>query len=119
MYTRRHATWLVLCVAACSGTYTSDFKTVVVNRTANPLQVMANGASVGTVAAGQSTTFALHLAESGQNVLSNGVAPTPVAQVTVSAKDQKSGAVSDEKALTLAKDQPGYVTFTKIGRAHV
>lgn len=108
----RRGLWAVLCVSACSGTYSSDFKTVVVNKTANALQVMANGASVGTVAAGQSSTFSLHLAESGQNIVSNGVTPTPVAQVTVSAKDQKSGSVSEQKSLTLAKDQPGYVTFT-------
>jgi PKD repeat protein len=112
MRQRYRVVWVALWCVACSGTYTSDFKTVVVNKTANPLQVMANGSGVGTVAAGQSSTISLRLTESGQNVLSNGVTPTPVAQVTVTARDQKSGAVSDEKALTLAKDQPGYVTFT-------
>jgi PKD repeat protein len=84
---------------------------IVVNKTVNGLSVLANGSSVGDVAAGQSQTFALHLPESNANLFSNGVAPTPQADVTVAARDKKTGIISAEKEMTLVKDQPAYVTF--------
>ena len=46
------------CVAAtiaagCSGHYESDFPVIVVNRTANPIQAIANGSAVGLVEPGR------------------------------------------------------------------
>ena len=95
----------------CSGRYESDFPIVVVNHTANSLNVLANGAAVGTVAAGQSQTFSLQLPESNPNIFSNGVAPTPQAQVTFAARDARTGTLSEEKSMTLSLGAPTYVTF--------
>jgi PKD repeat protein len=101
-------------VAGCGvgGAYESDFPIVVVNKTVNALQVLANGSTVGDVAAGQTQNFSLKLPESNQNIYVNGVAPTPQAQVTFAAKDKKTGALSAEQPMTLAQDSATYVTFS-------
>jgi PKD repeat protein len=102
----------VLCVSGCGGgRYESDFPVVVVNRTANALQALANGSQIGTVAAGQSGSFTLKLPESNTNVFSNGTAPTPQADVTFTAKDTRTGALSSEKSMTISQAAPTYVSF--------
>jgi PKD repeat protein len=98
--------------AACSDHYESDFSVVVVNRTLNPIQALANGAVVGQVEPGQSQPFTLRLPESTPNIYSNGTAPTPQAKATFTAKDAKTGALSTEKSLTLSQSEPTYVPFT-------
>ena len=103
---------LALLLAACTGHYKSDFPIVVVNRTANSLQAMANGGVMGTVAAGQSGSFSLNLPESNSNTFVNGVAPTPQADVTFTAKDTKTGQLSSEKSMTVSQGSPTYVAFT-------
>jgi PKD repeat protein len=105
------------CVAAalvsgCTGRYKSDFPVIVDNRTANPIQALANGNEVGQVAAGQTGKFSLQLPESNPNVFTNGAAPTPQAQVTFTAKDTKTGALSSEKAVTLSSNTPTYIAFS-------
>jgi PKD repeat protein len=44
-------------------------------------------------------------------VFVNGVAPTPQADVTFTARDTRTGSLSSEKSVTLSKDAPTYVSF--------
>jgi len=83
-----------------------------VNRTANSIQALANGNTVGDVAAGQTQQFSITLSESNSNTFTNGTAPTPQAQVTFTAKDTRTGALSSEKPVTLTQSSPTYVEFT-------
>jgi PKD repeat protein len=99
-------------VSACTGRYESDFPVVVVNRTANSIQALANGNTVGDFAAGQTQQFSITLSESNSNTFTNGTAPTPQAQVTFTAKDTRTGALSSEKPVTLTQSSPTYVEFT-------
>src|SRR5262249_19811608 len=94
---------VAVAVSACVGKYQSDFPIVVLNKVANTIQVVANGSEVGQVASGQTGSFTLHLTETTPNVLTNGVAPTPQADVTLTAKDLKTGALSTTKTMTLTK----------------
>jgi hypothetical protein len=108
---------IVGCIAAtvaagCSGHYESDFDVIVVNRTVNPIQALANGSPVGQVEPGQSQPFTLKLPESNSNVFSNGTAPTPQARVVFTAKDTRTGALSSEKSLSLTQSEPTYIPFT-------
>jgi len=98
--------------AGCSGHYESEFPVIVVNRTVNPIQALANGSPVGQVEPGQSQSYSLKLPESNSNIYSNGTAPTPQARVTFTAKDAKTGALSTEKSMTLSQSEPTYVPFT-------
>jgi PKD repeat protein len=102
----------VALVSGCTGRYDSSFPVVVQNKTVNTIAVLADGNQVGQVASGQTSTFNMQLAESNANVFSNGVAPTPQAQVTLTAKDTKTGALSTEKNLTLSQASSTYVTFS-------
>jgi large repetitive protein len=101
-----------LALSGCVGRYESDFPVIVVNRTANTIQALANGKGVGTVDPGQTQSFSIKLPESNANVFSNGTAPTPQADVTFTARDTRTGALSSEKGVTLSKDTPTYVAFT-------
>ena len=101
-----------LVLSGCTGKYESAFPVIVVNRTANTIQALANGNTVGEVAAGQTQSFSLTLQESNGNVFNNGVAPTPQAEVTFTARDTRSGMLSTEKSLTLSKDTATYVSFS-------
>ncbi len=101
-----------LVLSGCTGKYESAFPVIVVNRTANAIQALANGNAVGQVAAGQTQSFSLTLQESNGNVFNNGVAPTPQADVTFTARDTRSGMLSNEKSITLSKDTATYVSFT-------
>lgn len=98
-------------LSACTGKYESDFPVIVVNRTANMIEVLANGSFVGQVPNGQSVTFKIHLPETNANVFTNGVAPTPQADVVFTAKDVKTGLISTTKNVTLAQNPPTYLTF--------
>jgi PKD repeat protein len=99
-------------LSGCTGRYESDFPVVVVNRTANPISALANGNEIGQVAAGQTGSFTIKLAESNANTFSNGTPPTPQADVTFAARDTKTGALSSEKAMTISANNPTYVSFT-------
>lgn len=101
-----------IILSGCTGAYESVFPIVVVNRTANAIQALANGNQLGQVEAGQTQSFSLKLPESNGNVFNNGVAPTPQADVTFMARDAKTGVLSSEKNLTLAQDKATYVSFT-------
>ena len=83
-----------LALSGCVGRYESDFPVIVVNRTANTIQALANGREVGApVTAGQTQEVSLTLQESNGNVFSNGTAPTPQADVTFTARDTRTGAL--------------------------
>jgi len=102
----------VLALSGCVGRYESDFPVIVVNRTANSIQALANGREVGApVAAGQTQEISITLQESNDNVFSNGTAPTPQADVTFTARDTRTGNLSLQKSMTLSKDLPTYVQF--------
>ena len=102
----------VLALPACVGRYESDFPIIVVNRTANSIQALANGREVGTpVTAGQTQQVSIKLPESNGNVFANGTAPTPQADVTFTARDTRTGSLSLQKSLTLSKDTPTYIQF--------
>jgi PKD repeat protein len=101
-----------LALSGCVGRYESDFPVIVVNRTANSLQPLANGRDVGVpVSPGQTQEFSVRLPESNGNVFANGTAPTPQADVTFAARDTRTGSLSLQKSLTLSKDSPTYVQF--------
>ena len=103
---------IILSAAGCGDTYRSDFPVTVANRAANAISVMANGTALGEVAVGQTGSYTLHLPESQANILSNGVAPTPRAEVSFSARDVRTGTISSTKSLTVSQDTPTYVEFT-------
>ncbi len=103
---------VALLMSSCVGQYESDFPVIVVNRTLNPIQAMADGKAMGDIAAGQTGSFSIKLPESNANVYANGTAPTPRADVTFTARDTRSGALSSEKNMTILADSPTYVSFT-------
>ena len=109
---RVSASIAALALFGCVGNYKSVFPVTVVNRTANPIRALANGNAVGEIAAGQTQSFHLTLPESGGNVFNNGVAPTPQADVTITARDARSGVLSTEKNVTLIKDASTTVSFS-------
>lgn len=100
-----------LSLAGCTGKYSSEFSLIVVNRTANTIQALSNGNDLGQVAAGKSSTFSMRLQQSNANVFTNGVAPTPQATVVLTAKDIKTGVLSQERPTTLSQGAPTYVSF--------
>lgn len=101
-----------IVMSGCVGRYESVFPVIVVNRTPNTIQALANGNDLGSVAAGQTQSFSLSLPESNSNVFANGVAPTPQAQVTFTARDMRTGTLSSEKSVTLSQDTATYVSFS-------
>jgi PKD repeat protein len=103
---------LVMVLAGCTGKYQSDFSVIVVNRAVNAIAVLANGSEIGQVTAGQQGSFSLHLTETNPNVFTNGVAPTPESTVVLSAKDMRTGTLSQTKNVTLSQGAPVYVTFS-------
>ena len=98
-------------VSGCVGRYESDFPVVVENRTANTIQALANGSDVGQVAPSQTGKFSIQLPQSNPNVFTNGAAPTPEAQVTFTARDTRTGALSSEKSVTLTSNTPTFLSF--------
>ncbi len=109
---RRIGIIAALALSGCVGRYESDFPIIVVNRTANSIQALANGRDIGTpVSAGQTQEVSIRLPESNGNVFANGTAPTPQADVTFTARDTRTGSLSLQKSMTLSKDAPTYVQF--------
>lgn len=102
---------LAAAFAACTGPYESDFQLIVVNRATNAIVVMANGNELGQVASNQQGTFTLHLQETNANTYSNGVGPTAQGEVTLTARDVRTGSVSSGKNVTLSGSAPASVTF--------
>ena len=82
---------LTLALAGC-GLFHSDFPVAVGNRMANTVSVFANGQKIGDVGSNLTATFAVEESLSGSTA--NPASPAPVAQVTFSAQDMTTGALS-------------------------
>jgi hypothetical protein len=81
---------------AC-GSYSSDYPVVVANGHVHAIRFFAESADIGTVAAGQTVSFSLRLADIGYNtkdITGNPTSPTPASAVTFSATDLTTGAVA-------------------------
>ena len=97
---------LALALAACD-LFHSDFAIAVGNRTANAVSVFVDGRRIGDVGSNMTGTFAIE--ESLTGSVGSPAASTPVAQVTFSARDITTGALSAGVAATLVKDVTTYV----------
>lgn len=100
---------VVLTLAPLAGCnlFHADFPIAVGNRMANTVSVFANGQQVGEVGSNLTATFAIEQSLSGSLV--NQGTPTPVAQVTFSARDMTTGVLSAGASATLFKDVTTYV----------
>jgi hypothetical protein len=102
---------LALPLAGC-GLFHSDFNIAVGNRTANTVSIFANGGKIGDVGSSLTATFTVQESLTGRSTIDSAGSPTspiPVAQVTFSAKDITTGALSAGVAATLVKDVTTYV----------
>jgi hypothetical protein len=102
---------LAIPLAGC-GLFHSDFDIAVGNRTANRVSVFANGEKIGEVGSNLTTTFTVEESPTGRTTIDSAGGPTspmPVAQVTFSAQDMTTGALSAGVAATLVKDVTTYV----------
>ena len=91
----------------------SDFDIAVGNRTANPVSILANGGKIGDVGSNLTATFTVEETPIGRTTIDATGSPTSpgpiVAQVTFSAQDMTTGALSAGVAATLVKDVTTYV----------
>jgi len=102
---------LAIALAGC-GLFHSDFDIAVGNRTANTVSVFANGQKIGEIGSNLTTTFTVEESPTGRTTIDSAGGPTspmPVAQVTFSAQDMTTGALSAGVAATLVKDVTTYV----------
>jgi hypothetical protein len=98
-----------MSLAGCS-LFHSDFPIAVGNRTANTVSVFANGKEIGTVGSNLTAAFTVEESPTGQTASGGStVSPTPVAQVTFSARDMTTGLLSAGVSATLVKDITTYV----------
>src|SRR5437867_5614468 len=87
----------VLALAPLAGCdLPSGFPVAVGNRTANTVSVFANGQRVGDVGSNLVATFSLNVSSS----FAKSTSPTPIAQVTFSARDMTTGMLSAGTAAT-------------------
>jgi len=98
---------LTLAPLAGCGLFHSDFAIAVGNRMANTVSVFANGQQVGEVGSNQTATFSIEQSVSAS--VGTQASPTPVAQVTFSARDLTTGVLSAGTSATLVKDVTTYV----------
>jgi hypothetical protein len=96
----------VLALAPLAGCdlFHSDFPIAVGNRTANTVSVFANGQRIGDVGSNLIATFSVDVSSSVGTT-----SPTPVTQVTFSARDMTTGILSAGAAATLVKDVTTFV----------
>jgi hypothetical protein len=99
----------VLTLAPLAGCdlFHSDFPIAVGNRMASTVSVFANGQEIGEVRSNLTATFNIEQSVSGS--VGNQASPTPVAQVTFSARDTTTGVLSAAASATLVKDVTTYV----------
>ena len=94
----------------------SDFDVAVGNRTANPVSIFANGGKIGDVGSNQTANFTVEETPIGRTTIASTGSPTspgPIAaQVTFSAQDMTTGALSAGVAATLVIDVTTYVEVT-------
>ena len=87
--------------------YDSDFPVVVGNRTSSTIAVFVNAREVGNVGTGQNGSFIVRLPETD----AYGVATSPVAVATFSARELTMGTLSVGKHIVVSQDPPTYVAF--------
>lgn len=109
------AAWLALAApfAGCN-LFHSDFDIAVGNRTANTVSIFTNGGKIGDVGSNQTATFSVEETPVARTTTvdasGNPISPGPiVAQVTFSARDMTTGALSAGVAATLVKNVTTYV----------
>ena len=94
----------------------SEFDVAVGNRTANPVSIFTNGGKIGDVGSNQTAKFTVEETPVGRTTTDstgNLTAPGPIAaQVTFSAQDMTTGALSAGVAATLVIDVTTYVEIT-------
>jgi hypothetical protein len=98
---------LTLAPLAACNLFHADFPVAVGNRMPDTVSLFANGQKVGDVGSNLTATFAIEQSLSGSVV--NQGSPTPVAQVTFSARDMTTGVLSAGASATLLKDVTTYV----------
>jgi hypothetical protein len=90
----------------------SDFDIAVGNRTASTVSIFANGGKIGEVGSNLTATFTVEESPTGRTAIDSAGSPTspiPVAQVTFSAQDMTTGALSAGVAATLVRNVTTYV----------
>ena len=83
-------------VAGC-GSYSSDYPIVISNGNLSAIRVFADGIDLGAVSAGATVSTTLRLRDQGYatvDITGNPSSPSPVSQVTFSARDLTSGTVA-------------------------
>jgi hypothetical protein len=96
---------LALVPLAGCDLFHSGFPVAVGNRTANTVSVFANGQRIGDVGSNLVATFSVDVSGS----FAKPTSPTPVAQVTFSARDVTTGSLSAGTAATLVADVTTFV----------
>src|SRR5262249_42549854 len=89
-----------------------DFDIAVGNRTANPVSIFVNGGKVGDVGSNSTARFTVEESPIGRITTDSGVNPastSAIAQVTVSARDVATGALSAGVPATLLNDVTTYL----------
>jgi len=102
---------LAVSLAGCDLAH-SDFDIAVGNRTASNVSILADGGKIGEVGPNQTATFSLEESTTGHTTIDSGgsqTSPTPVAQVTFSARDMTTGVLSAGVAAILVKNVTTYV----------
>jgi hypothetical protein len=102
---------LAVPLAACN-LFHSDFDVAVGNRTANTVSIFANGGKIGEVGSNLTATFTVDESPTGRTTIDSAGSPTspiPVAQVTFSAQDMMTGALSAGVPATLVQNVTIYV----------
>jgi len=107
------ALMLAVSLAGCDLTH-SDFDIAVGNRTANTVSVFANGEKVGDVGSNLTATFTVEETPIGRSAIAATAPSSPgtIAQVTFSAQDMTTGALSAGVTATLVTDITTYVDVT-------
>jgi PKD domain len=104
-------------VSGC-GSSVSDFPVSIGNRTTFPITVFANGSAVGNVGPGQVGSFSLEFlrptGEATETPLGNLISPTPVADVTFSARELNTGALSPAQTVRLVQHYVSNVEFKPV-----
>jgi len=98
-------------VAGCN-LFRSNFDVAVGNRTANSVSIFANGGKIGEVGSNLTASFTVDESPTGRTTIDSAGSPTspiPVAQVTFSAQDMTTGALSAGVAATLVQNVTIYV----------
>jgi hypothetical protein len=108
---------LAVPLAGCD-LFHSDFDVAVGNRTASTVSIFANGGKIGEVGSNLTATFTVEESPTGRTAIDSAGSPTspiPVAEVTFSAQDMTTGALSAGVAATLVRNVTTYVDVAPCG----